>query len=146
MPWTADNVGEASKRELVEFLQANCSAKFLSKHELNGLPQAITEKANVPTLQAIYKEVLDDPSVVGGLPRGVRIVATPASEGSTATLSFPHDPVLSRLDELRASAAQRGKEKLQQMQMQRRTVHGSNGIRGGRGASSQPAGGLDLVD
>ena len=47
--------------------------------------------------------------VVGGLPDGVHIVATPASEGSTVTLSFPVDPVLSRLDDLDASASRRSK-------------------------------------
>lgn len=47
--------------------------------------------------------------VVGGIPDGVHIVATPASEGSTATLSFPVDPVLSRLDDLDAVASRRSK-------------------------------------
>ena len=47
--------------------------------------------------------------VVEGFPDNVRIVATPASESSTVTLSFPVEPVLSRLDDLDASAARRGK-------------------------------------
>ena len=47
--------------------------------------------------------------IVSGVPDGVRIVATPASEGSTVQLSFPVDPVLSRLDDLDASAAARSK-------------------------------------
>lgn len=64
MPWTADGVGEASKGELVTFLQANCSATFLSKHKLKGQAKAITKKAKAPALQAAYKEVLGDPSVL----------------------------------------------------------------------------------
>jgi FKBP-type peptidyl-prolyl cis-trans isomerase len=64
MPWTADSVGEASKGELVTFLQANCSAEFLSKHKLKGQAKAITKKAKAPALQEAYKEVLDDPSVL----------------------------------------------------------------------------------
>jgi hypothetical protein len=38
--------------------------------------------------------------VVDGFPEGVRICATPASEGATVELSFPVEPVLQRLDEL----------------------------------------------
>ena len=64
MPWTAESVGEASKGELVTFLQANCSAEFLSKHKLKGQAKAITKKAKAPALQIAYKEVLDDPSVL----------------------------------------------------------------------------------
>lgn len=64
LPWTADTVGEASKGELVTFMQANCSAEFLSKHNLNGQAKVITKKSKAPALQAAYTEVLADPSVL----------------------------------------------------------------------------------
>ena len=64
MPWDADSIAGASKGEIVGFLQANCSAEFLSKHKLKGQAKAITKKAKAPALQAAFKELLADPSVL----------------------------------------------------------------------------------
>ena len=64
LPWTADTVGEASKGELLAFLQTNCSPEFLRKHRLTGQAKTIKKKQKAPALQSVYREVLDDPSVL----------------------------------------------------------------------------------
>ena len=64
LPWTADTVGEASKGELLAFLQTNCSPEFLRKHRLTGQAKTIKKKQKAPALQSVYREVLNDPSVL----------------------------------------------------------------------------------
>eukprot|EP01043_Picozoa_sp_COSAG02_P022763 COSAG02_NODE_1192_length_13974_cov_16.770378_10_plen_574_part_01 len=60
LPWTAETLGEASKKELVVFLQANATAEFLSKHKLKGQEKAITKKSKMPALHAAYTEAVDN--------------------------------------------------------------------------------------
>lgn len=62
LPWTAETLGDASKGELVAFLQANCGEEFLSKHKLKGQAKAITKKAKAPGLHKAYLEMVADPS------------------------------------------------------------------------------------
>jgi peptidyl-prolyl cis-trans isomerase C len=60
LPWTKESLGEASKKQLVTFLQANASADFLSKHKLKGQEKAITKKSKMPALHAAFTEALDN--------------------------------------------------------------------------------------
>lgn len=60
IPWAKETLGEASKKELVVFLQANATAEFLSKHKLKGQEKAITKKSKMPALHAAYTEALDN--------------------------------------------------------------------------------------
>ena len=64
MPWDADSIAGASKGEIVGFLQANCSAEFLSKHKLKGQAKAITKKAKAPA----EKKAKATPKKAGGVP------------------------------------------------------------------------------
>lgn len=71
LPWSATNVSEASKGELLAFLQGNCSTDFLRKHKLTGQAKTVKKKKKAPELQSAYKEVLDDPSVLVTTDNGV---------------------------------------------------------------------------
>eukprot|EP01043_Picozoa_sp_COSAG02_P018800 COSAG02_NODE_888_length_16167_cov_293.783234_10_plen_1677_part_00 len=64
LPWSAETVGDASKRELVTFMQTKCSAEFLSRHKLNGKVMAIAKSFKAAALQSAYIELLADPSLL----------------------------------------------------------------------------------
>ena len=60
LPWTPETLGEASKKDLVVFLQTNATADFLSKHKLQGQEKAIVKKSNMPVLHAAYMDAVDN--------------------------------------------------------------------------------------
>ena len=61
LPWTENTLQQATKRDLVVFFQSNASADFLTRHNLNGRQRAITKRAKLPALRAVYRDVLCDP-------------------------------------------------------------------------------------
>ncbi len=64
LPWTDSTLGLATKKELVEFFQANASNEFLSRHNLNGRRHAIAKRAKLSFLCEAYQEVLRDPLAI----------------------------------------------------------------------------------
>lgn len=61
LPWTESTLDQATKKQLVKFLQANASDDFLGRHSLNGRRDAIAKRAKLSSLCAAYREVLCDP-------------------------------------------------------------------------------------
>ena len=61
MVWSADTLEGASKKELVQFLQAYATAEHLQKYKLKGQEKAIVKKAKLPALHAAYTEAMDQP-------------------------------------------------------------------------------------
>ena len=73
LPWTADTVREASKRELVAFFQQECSPEFLKKNKLSGQEKAIVKVSKLPALVLVYKDVLRNPAAA--MPRSKLAIA-----------------------------------------------------------------------
>eukprot|EP01047_Picozoa_sp_COSAG01_P112999 COSAG01_NODE_41721_length_448_cov_0.673352_1_plen_96_part_00 len=63
MVWSAETLDEASKKELVQFLQAYATAEHLQKYKLKGQEKAIVKKAKLPALHAAYTEAMDQPKL-----------------------------------------------------------------------------------
>ena len=83
LPWTKETLGDASKKELVVFLQANATEEFLSKHKLKGQEKAIVKKAKAPALHAAYNEAIAEMhSAMPALAASMRPM-TPALAGPT---------------------------------------------------------------
>lgn len=60
LPWTPETLAEASKKDLVVFLQTNATAEFLCKHKLQGQEKAIIKKSKLPVLHAVYMDAVDN--------------------------------------------------------------------------------------
>ena len=50
LPWTESTLHQATKKQLVRFLQANASDEFLTRLSLNGRLHAIVKRAKLPSL------------------------------------------------------------------------------------------------
>jgi hypothetical protein len=61
MAWSEETLGDASKKELVQFLQKWCTAEFLKQHKLNGQEKAIVKKAKLPALRQAYTAAMTMP-------------------------------------------------------------------------------------
>eukprot|EP01051_Picozoa_sp_SAG22_P033313 SAG22_NODE_14533_length_372_cov_0.794872_1_plen_75_part_01 len=53
-PWSAGTVGQASKKELVSWLQTSCSDAFLQQHKLNGNTAAVAKSRSASQLRTCY--------------------------------------------------------------------------------------------
>jgi hypothetical protein len=61
MAWSEETLGDASKKELVQFLQKWCTPEFLKQHKLNGQVKAIVKKAKMPALREAYTTAMTTP-------------------------------------------------------------------------------------
>lgn len=60
-PWTNETIADASKKDIVVYLQANMAADedFLKKHKLKGQEKAIIKGSKIPALRKAYAEFLE---------------------------------------------------------------------------------------
>jgi hypothetical protein len=61
MAWSEETLGDASKKQLVQFLQKWCTPEFLKQHKLNGRVKAIVKKAKMPALREAYTTAMTTP-------------------------------------------------------------------------------------
>ena len=61
MTWSEETLDQASKKELVQFLQKWATKEFLKHHKLAGQEKAITKKAKLPALREAYTLAMSQP-------------------------------------------------------------------------------------
>eukprot|EP01048_Picozoa_sp_COSAG05_P015816 COSAG05_NODE_1953_length_3792_cov_3.706201_1_plen_1236_part_10 len=68
LPWSAATLEEATKEEIIEFIQTKCRPEFAQKHQLAGKKQKdvdkYVKKVKLPVLKEAYTEALEDDSVL----------------------------------------------------------------------------------